>query len=458
MPWRFFRRWGFMMRIRKALDTIRLLVLSTCVVPLTAHGGEKSDVERPSASTERPLEVRVSRLVVGLGGDTLKARNDAERELLEIGPSALDHLPPPDEAGSASIKEAVRRIRIELERRKATASLEPARVTLTGRRTLADVLAQFRRQSGNAAAVDLPAEALEKTIEIDFDEAPFWRSLDEVVERSGLRYAAGATGISLQPRGDAPPVRPIVDYPAAFRIEATKATLRPLLGVDDKKLLRVSARLEAEPRLRPLFIHFAARNVRIRSDEGVEYRPFTKAAKYELPLSEGTGMDLTFDVVVPAADVPKTVHVEGTVSVYAAAGTEEFVFGDLSAKNVSRRRGGVTVRLKEVKFVAAKDGARNAEVEMSVVYDAGGPAFESHRTWIYFNGTWLSGKDGRRIEKDTGLNATNQTDGGITVEYGFSGLKDEPSAYRFHYAAPTLLIDKPLPFRLRHVPVDAPKE
>jgi hypothetical protein len=445
--------------MRRCLFLLACAVLALPVMQAARADGETAATAPTNPPSKSAFELRVARLINALGADTLKARTEAERELLDIGPAALDHIPSPETLPTASIREGVRRIRIELERRKAVESLEPSVVTLSGKRPLSEVLTQIRRQTGNRFEVKASPEELTAPIEVDFDRTPFWKAVDEVAAQAGLRYATETSELSLEKRRSKATEadEEVIDYPGAFRLATTKGTLRPLIGSDDKRLLRVSVRIAAEPRLRPLFLHYAARNIRIRSVEGREYPPFTSAAKYELPLAEGSWLDLTFDVVVPANALPETVHLEGTIGSYTAAGTEEFVFSDLLAKGVSRRKAGVTVRLQQVKFEPQGDGTKSAQVEMSVVYDVGGPAFESHRTWLYFNGTWLSGKGGTRIAKDPGLNATNQMDGGIVVEYGFSGLKDDPSTYRFHYAAPTLLIDQPLRFTLRHVPVERPK-
>lgn len=445
--------------MRRSLFLLACALVAIPAMPSARAEGETASATPTNAAARSALETRVKRLIEALGASTLKARTDAERELLDLGPPALEHLPSPETLATASIREGVRRIRVELERRKAIESLEPSVVTLSGKRALSDVLAQIRRQTGNRFDVKASAEDLATPIEVDFDRTPFWKAVDEVAAKAGLRYATETSELSLEKRPSKPTEadEEVIDYPGAFRLATSRGSLRPLIGSEDKRLLRVSVRIAAEPRLRPLFLHYAARNIRIRSTEGREYAPFTSAAKYELPLAEGSWLELTFDVVVPANTLPETVHLEGTIGAYTAAGAEEFVFSDLLAKGVARRKAGVTVRLQQVKFEPQDDGTKSAQVEMSVVYDVGGPAFESHRTWIYFNGTWLSGKGSVRIAKDPGLNATNQTDGGIVVEYGFSGLKDDPSAYRFHYAAPTLLIDQPLRFSLRHVPVDRSK-
>src|SRR5262249_21742223 len=162
------------------------------------------------------------------------------------------------------------------------------------------------------------------------------------------------------------------------------ATLRPLIGQADRQLLRVRTSLAVEPRLRPLFAHYAARDIRAVCDDGTTLNSFTPEAKYETPMGAGTSwVDFTFDFVVPANDLPKPIRLSGMFKLLTAAGSEEFSFGDLDkAKGVARRRGGVTVTLKEAAFLPDGDTER-ARVKMSVVYDSGGPAFESHRSWIF---------------------------------------------------------------------------
>jgi hypothetical protein len=109
------------------------------------------------------------------------------------------------------------------------------------------------------------------------------------------------------------------------------------------------------------------------------------------------------------------------------------------------------------RYITAADGSRNARVRLSIAYDTGGPAFESHRTWIYHNEVYLQAEDGRRFPVNDGFETIAETGGGVGVEYRFKDLPDlAPSAWELVYVAPTLLIDAPVEFEFKGVSVALP--
>ena len=139
-----------------------------------------------------------------------------------------------------------------------------------------------------------------------------------------------------------------------------------------------------------------------------------------------------------------------------AADSEEITFTNL-AKSIgaARRRGGVTVTLGDVEFEADKNNSNrhSAVVRVTVHYDTGGPAFESHRTWIFHNRVFLEDANGRRIKRGNQYRTDLQTDGGVMVEYNFDNLARDKGDYNFTYVAPTLIIDVPIRFQFKTLPV-----
>jgi hypothetical protein len=118
------------------------------------------------------------------------------------------------------------------------------------------------------------------------------------------------------------------------------------------------------------------------------------------------------------------------------------------------RHGGVSVTLKRSALSAGADGKRVLSARLAVAYDAGGPEFESHRTWIYHNDVRLESPDGTIDTPDGGFDVTQQSNGGVEVEYLFSDLPDRPLRdWHLVYVAPTLLIDVPVDFAFENVPV-----
>ena len=183
------------------------------------------------------------------------------------------------------------------------------------------------------------------------------------------------------------------------------------------------------------------------------FRPLSPAAKLELTMNEGQeALRLDSDFEFPAGVTQPHIEFGGSLAVEMAAGPKRFVFENLVAPNQSVGRvGSVAVGLRRVEF-PAKGKAGDAQVEISIVYDQRGPAFESYRTWIYHNEAWLETKNGRRLRPRPLVATSRQDDGGIAVEYNFADVTGTPADYRAIYVAPTLITASPVQFQLRNIP------
>jgi hypothetical protein len=163
-----------------------------------------------------------------------------------------------------------------------------------------------------------------------------------------------------------------------------------------------------------------------------------------------------------------SLTVVGRLHVETAAAEESLEFpAGAESVGVSRRRGGVTVKMLRWEPTDAADANHSLDVSVLITYDTGGPAFESHRSWMLFNVVGLvragmlpsekllgrSGGEDARLLKPTHTTSDAQPDGSIAVTYRFENLPLPASEYRFRYVAPTRILDVPLDFELRDVPL-----
>ncbi|MBC8113345.1 MAG: hypothetical protein H7062_03130 [Candidatus Saccharimonas sp.] len=301
-----------------------------------------------------------------------------------------------------------------------------------------------------------------------FDDQPFWECLDQVCERLKLRaeFDAQRTSLTLVPRTSNDPVELAVQRSGPFRLAIHSAEIRPVVGAADRRLLRIAGRISLEPRLRPLFLHFAAGDLKGSVAEGKSLAPWNPAARYEHPVSDaGRAVPVQFDYLLPQstdtddAAAPTKINLFGRIALQLAAGTERIVFDKTSqTPGAARRRGGVTVRLREVKFEPlAADATKSAdqlraEIGVAVSYDTGGPAFESHRTWMFHNAVYLETEAGRRIDF-TEYDTNQQADGAVAVGYRWDKLPAPATQYKFVYEAPTLILDVPLDVKLEGIKI-----
>jgi len=441
--------------------------------------------EQPAAKSaplsNAALKKSVERLIAALDSKTRGDRVRAERDLLALGPKILPLLPPPELTANVSVREAVRRVRIRLENTAARDSVKPSRVTLKGTRSLNDVLRSVSQQSGNQFDTSkLSRPALSAKIGVSWAAATFWEVLDDLSRREKLRFRI-VPGVGVHAsacllhdarskntlKRELQRSRPLaVDNRGAFRIAVLSLKKRPIVGDDANELLRVRWSLTAEPRLRPLFLRYAGRSLVAETAAGKPLAPFDPDASLEVAAVDGAApISQSSDFILPKGTAAETIRLRGQVKVLTAARSEPVEFRDLSrATGSSIRRGGVTVTVNRVTRKAEggkrkaesgrrKSGSERITVDVSISYDVGGAAFESHRTWIFHNRVYLETATGMRIPADPAFKTNVQRDGAVGVTYSFAVSKVPLAKLKFVYVAPTLLIDVPVKFDFAALPL-----
>ncbi|MGE5192696.1 MAG: hypothetical protein ACM3U2_09350 [Deltaproteobacteria bacterium] len=424
------------------------------------------------AEKSSDLEHEVRRLLADLAGETRAQRMAAEKRVIELGPKILPLLPAPELLPTVSVREAVRRIRVELEQTQARESVLPSKVTLAGSKSLAETIAEITRQTDNRLdGGQLGERLLQEPVDLDFQDVRFWQALDDLAARLKVHYEFDTSlrGLKLlPPQRDVRPLETAACYVRAFRVTALPAdrirraaprrkdgNARP---VDD--LARVTLLLMPEPRLRPLFLQFAMRDATARTAERLELKAFNPEAAYELALAEGGGLSrIQLDYLIPATAAASALDVKGRLRCMTAAGHEIIRFTELEKAldarvgNVARRRGGVTVTLNRVRVERASAGRQKAHIQVTVAYDAGGPAFESHHRWLLHNEVFLEDRAGKRVNLNGGSETSGAGNGGAGIEYHFVDLPGTIADYTFVYVAPTLIVDVPIEFEIQSIPI-----
>ncbi len=407
------------------------------------------------------LRDRIDELIQDLDARTLGERSRAERQILDLGPVVLKKLPAPELIESTTVRESIRRIRKQLEQRAATESSRPSCVSLKGEFTLRQILVEIHKQTGNEVSFDDQDCVLwEKELAVDWNAVTFWDSLDELCERGRLvwKFVAGADKLQISIALRSHVKSQSVQRTGPFRLAIDSIEVRSVVGEQRQQLLRVNGRLAIEPRLRALFLSMSAAGLKARDDQDRPLSSWNPEAKYELPVREGAHeVPVVWDFVLPAATRSKEIAIRGRFHCQIAAAVERIVFDQTSqTRGTIRRRGGVSVRLREVAFNAVGDDGLDAEIGVVVSYDNGGPTFESHRTWIFHNAVYLETKSGMRTNF-TEFETTQLSDGAIAVDYRWSNVVAPSSQYVFIYEAPTLIIDVPIEVSFDRIPIEVAK-
>ncbi len=424
-------------------------------------------------------ESTVRRWVVRLDGNRKAERDEAKKELLKLGPAALKWLPEPESLGSRATMEAIRDVRAKLERQKAEESVNAALLTTGGSQSVGETLFRLKKETGNVVVVDdLPKELLSKPIELP-DRPTFWDVIEATSQQHKMSWSFGGSPARLRmfpmsaaANYESPRAVLATTQSKAFRIALKSIRERSIVGENSGPLLRLELDVMSEPRLRPLFLKCSVADVAVSGvrmatkDKPVAagWLPFSPDAKLELTFGQGhRQMSVPLDFRRPEGEW-SSLTVSGKLHIETAAGEEPLQFPPgAEARNVSRRRGGVTVKVLRWESVGGKDNG--LEVTSLVTYDTGGPAFESHRSWMLFNVAGLvragmmptekpvsgTAMGDVNLLKPTHIDSDVQPDGSIAVTYRFEKLPLPASEYGFRYVAPTLILDVPLEFELRDV-------
>ena len=429
-------------RLRATFGVLTLGLFVVTAGSLTFHGV----VEAQSDGDLLPLLSR-------LDAPTRAERDAAEAALREYGPGLLPQLDrlrnrPLSPAATA----ALARVRTDLERQRAEQALRPSQVTLAVEQTpLAEVLAAVTQQTGNVFLLS-PEQAV-RPVRLSLDHVPFWQAVEAITAPLSLTVAApqqadGTLTLRAQTAGD---TAVHVSSVGPVRLAIRPAIRRPIAGDATATLLRVPLSVMVEPRLRPLFLKYEMSDFQVvgsrASTVPAVYPPFSPDAKYELPLgARGQQVELPLDFLVSAATAvpdspgvphagqPAMLRLRGRVLLTIAAGVEQFTF-PASAATAEDSQGGVSVR-----FQGVTRTAQATQVDMSVIYDAGGPAFESHRGWVLQNAAGFRRPDGTAVAPAPQFTTLRQTADGAALRFRFENLPADLAGWQFTYEAPTQLI------------------
>lgn len=415
---------------------------------------------QPVKANEDELRSQVRQHLADLDSNQRARRQAAEKQLLDLGPRILKLLPAPELLPNAGVRAAVLRVRVALERRQALESVQASRVNTAADLKLEDWLKQVEDQTGNQIGVAaLTRENKKPVVTQPCENLPFWVAMEKTLQNTGLRYRfeADSSLLKLVPQTD-----PAADAAwqatssGPFRVAVDWVRPRKVVGNDRLQRLRTELSVAPEPRLRALFLKLSAKDFQATGPRGQTFPAADTAAQYDLPLGEGGrfvtwNLDFTADGSLTQADI-FPLKIAGQAAMQIAADSEHIRFTDLvGGAGTARRRGGVTVTVQKIKSQTGADGKLAVSIKVLVVYDTGGPAFESHRTWIFHNEVYLDRHDQQPILANGGFETDLQQNRAVGVTYRFEGLSGKLEDYQFVYVAPTLIVDVPFKIELNGV-------
>ncbi len=401
------------------------------------------------AAADEGLGLEVRRLVRQLDAPQLARREEAEQELIRLGPKVLDLLPQSPDRMSAEVAQRIGRIRQRLQRLMAESAGQASRVTLQGKIPLPEILSKIEEQTGNKIVfrgrpVGPEGQGDGPALDVDFDNTPFWEALDQVLQQAGLAvYPFGEEkAVSIVPRPPSASPAGRIGYSGPFRFEPVS-----ILAVRDLRSgtasLRLTLEVSWEPRLAPVSLQQPMADVQAVDENGKALTVDVKGAAPEVPVLPGlSAVTLEIPFELPSREVKSIARLQGKLTALLPGKVEEFRFGDLEeAEQVEKRVAGVTVVLEQVRKNRAV-----WEIRLGVRFDEAGDALESHRTWIYDNEVYLEAADGESVEWAT-FETTRQMEDEIGAAYYFA--VDGPlSGYTLVYKTPALILSKEIEYEI----------
>jgi hypothetical protein len=140
-------------------------------------------------SADKEEAARVARLIARLGSEDFREREEATRDLDQLGPRALEALRKAAELDDAEIRRRATHLASVIGRRlETTLALEPKRVQLLFRDTpVPDALDDFARRTGYTIVLAEGRDKLAaRKITLDTGSVTFWEAFDQFCQKAGV--------------------------------------------------------------------------------------------------------------------------------------------------------------------------------------------------------------------------------------------------------------------------------
>lgn len=398
------------------------------------------------------LQDQVTALVKQLDAADRASRDNAEKELLELGDDILTMLPAIDPSTPAEVKDRLIRVRTTLEKLAASQSAEASRITVQGTKTLGEFFQLVQEQTQNEL-VDYRSQLGQQDsslkVDLDFNDTPFFEALDQVLDQAGLSvYNFGGEQRKLalisKPANESPRADK-ASYSGPFRIEPTEIFAQRNLRNPGNQNLRMRVEILWEPRIVPVVIRQPLANISIVGSNDEEIGLAANRESFEIPVqSTVSGIDLILPMSLPDRSVAKLKSVKGTFYAMVPGREVTFRFKKLAnARNIIQKHAGVTVILERV-----RKNRRLFEVRVKLKLDDAADSLQtpSHLEWAANNVVYLESKDGRKIDNPN-FERTNTQEVGFAYYFPVADI----SEYELVYKTPAAIIQMPVEYELKDI-------
>ncbi len=403
----------------------------------------------PKPKVERDvLEKKVAKLSSDLDSPKQAIRDQAEAELITLGPVVIEFLPPIGADASAEWKMRIDRLRDTLEKLEMQEFTMPSTVTLSGSMTGRQALTKIAEETGNTINVG-DAPNLDREVVTDFDSTPFWEAFDEVVDQLELTVSGGdGENIQLVPRAANAPFRiAAAGYSGVFRMEPLTVQKTYQLQDPAQSTLQIQVLLSWEPRLAPVFVKFPMEAMELICDDGQVLQSKMNAEETEFVPTGGSQLQVALNFVLPERKAKKILRWNGKVFVSIPGKPATLEFDELMKEGKKT----ATVGNLKVVLEKARKNRDIYEVLVGISLDSPGQTAEAFRGWTNTHEAFLMDKNNKRLEH-VGWSTTRMNDKEIGLSYLFD-IEKGLEGCKFMYRAPGSVVDQTAEFELEDVPL-----
>lgn len=436
-------------------------------VPQRSYGQDKpeSKIAGVSDSTERTrtvgqkripkpklekdnLEKNVAKLSIDLDSAKQATRDSAEAELIALGPSVIEFLPPIGTDAPAEWKMRIERLRESLEKLEMQEFTLPSTVTLSGSMSGREALTKIAEETGNTIQLG-DAPSLDRDVVTDFNETPFWEAFDEVVDQLELTVNGGdGETIQLIPRAVNAPLRiAAAGYSGVFRLEPLSVQKTYQLQDPARSTLQIQVLLSWEPRLVPVFVKFPLEAMELICDDGQVLQSRMNALETEFVPAGGSQMQVALDFILPERKAKKIIRWIGKIFVSIPGKPATLEFDELM------NDGKKTASVGNLKVVLEKARKNRDiyEILVGLSLKSQGSSAEAFRGWTNTHEAFLMDQNNKRLEH-VGWSTTRMNDNEIGLSYLFD-IEKGLEGCKFMVRAPGTVVEQTVEFALEDVPL-----
>ena len=320
---------------------------------------------------------KVQALIINLANNSRRVRIDAEEQLLNLGPAVLPLLPEPDEDTDANVRQAVERIRRQLELQKATTIFAASTFTLNGKYSLQDVLEHLSTQTENPIDHSKLKNSLRtKLIVCKFQKTSFWTTITKLAKDNRFSWELKDQKLILIPASSEAALQSFETLSGPTHVSLAEGEMVDIPGSSSVKLWKSIVTISTEPRLQPLVIRYATDNIEA-SHQKSKLEPFVSGAKYDRVLSVGTRQAVVpIQFRIPQrAGSSALITLKGSIQLVCASPNQTFEVSTRADSEVFRT-GSLVLNIASTNF-----GNRTLS-ETTAQYRDSPIQFESHLTSV----------------------------------------------------------------------------